>query len=127
MHSRFHGWVRLLALAGLAVASAALGQGAKSYPDKPVRVVVGYSPGGLPDTIARLIGQKLSERWGQQFVVENKPGANGILGAEYVAKAAPDGTTLLMTDNSTHAINPFLYSRLPKTTARISFPFCSTR
>ena len=113
MHSKFHGWVRLLGLAGLAFATAAFAQGAKTYPDKPVRVVVGYSPGGLPDTIARLIGQKLSERWGQQFVVENKPGANGILGAEYVAKAAPDGTTLLMTDNSTHAINPFLYSKLP--------------
>src|SRR5882672_762737 len=113
MHSKFHGWVRLLGLAGLAFAAAAFGQGAKTYPDRPVRVVVGYSPGGLPDTIARLIGQKLSERWGQQFVVENKPGANGILGAEYVAKAAPDGTTLLMTDNSTHAIIPFLYSKLP--------------
>ena len=107
---------RLVCLTGLATLCAAqtvLAQGAKNYPDKPVRVVVGYSPGGLPDTIARLIGQKLSERWGQQFVVENKPGANGILGAEYVAKAAPDGYTLLMTDNSTHAINPFLYSRLP--------------
>jgi tripartite-type tricarboxylate transporter receptor subunit TctC len=113
MHSKFRGWVRLLGLAGLAFASAASGQGARNYPDKPVRVVVGYSPGGLPDTIARLIGQKLSERWGQQFVVENKPGANGILGAEYVAKAAADGYTLLMTDNSTHAINPFLYAKLP--------------
>lgn len=97
----------------LAVAQAALAQSAKTYPDKPVKVVVGYSPGGLPDTIARLIGQKLSEAWGQQFVVENKPGANGILGAELVAKAAPDGYTLLMTDNSTHAILPFLFTKLP--------------
>ena len=113
MHSKFHGWVRLLAFAGLAIASAASGQGAKNYPDKPVRVIVGYSPGGLPDTIARLIGQKLSERWSQQLVVENKPGANGILGAELVAKAAPDGYTLLMTDNSTHAILPFLFTKLP--------------
>src|SRR5713101_529393 len=113
MHSKFHGWVRLLGLAVLAFVTAAFGQGTKNYPDKPVRVVVGYSPGGLPDTIARLIGQKLSERWGQQFVVENKPGANGILGAEFVAKAAPDGYTLLMTDNSTHAIIPFLFTKLP--------------
>jgi tripartite-type tricarboxylate transporter receptor subunit TctC len=97
----------------LAVAQAALAQNAKTFPDKPVKVVVGYSPGGLPDTIARLIGQKLSEAWGQQFVVENKPGANGILGAEFVAKAAPDGYTLLMTDNSTHAILPFLFTKLP--------------
>src|SRR3989442_9578124 len=126
MHSKFHGWVRLLGLAGLAFASAALGQGAKNYPDKPVRVVVGYSPGGLPDTIARLIGQKLSERWGQQFVVENKPGANGILGAEYVAKAAPDGTTLLMSDNSTHAIVPFLFTKLPYDADRDLIPVSLT-
>ena len=126
MHSKFHGWVRLLGLAGLAFASAALGQGAKNYPDKPVRVVVGYSPGGLPDTIARLVGQKLSERWGQQFVVENKPGANGILGAEFVAKAAPDGYTLLMTDNSTHAIIPFLYAKLPYDADRDLIPVSLT-
>lgn len=113
MHSMFRGGIRLLGLAALALATAAFGQGAKSYPDKPVRVVVGYSPGGLPDTIARLVGQKLSERWGQQFVVENRPGANGILGAELVAKSAPDGYTLFMTDNSTTTINPFLYSKLP--------------
>ena len=113
MHSKFRGWVRLLGLAGLVFASAAPGQGVRNYPDKPVRVIVGYSPGGLPDTIARLVGQKLSERWNQQFVVENKPGANGILGAEFVAKAAPDGYTLLMTDNSTHAIIPFLFAKLP--------------
>src|SRR6266446_3860336 len=118
MHSNFPGLIRLPALAALAVAQAAFAQaafaqGAKTYPDKPVRVVVGYSPGGLPDTIARVIGQKLSERWGQKFVVENKPGANGILGAEFVAKAAPDGYTLLMTDNSTHAIIPFLFTKLP--------------
>src|SRR3979490_2114287 len=113
MRSKFHGWVRLLGLAGLAFRTTPFGQAAKTYPDKPGRVGVGYSPGGLPDTIARLVGQKLSERWGQQFVVENKPGANGILGAEFVAKAAPDGYTLLMTDNSTHAILPFLFTNLP--------------
>src|ERR1700675_4161507 len=113
MHSIFPGLIRLLPLAALAVAQAAFAQGAKNYPDKSVRVIVGYSPGGLPDTIARLVGQKLSERWNQQFVVENKPGANGILGADIVAKAAPDGYTLLMTDNSTHAIVPFLFAKLP--------------
>jgi len=110
----------------LAAAPGALAQGAKSYPDKPVKVVVGYSPGGLPDTIARLIGQKLSERWGQQFVVENKPGANGILGAEFVAKAAPDGYTLLMTDNSTHAIIPFLFTKLPYDADRDLIPVSLT-
>src|SRR6266508_3763152 len=120
---------RLVCLTGLATLCAAqtvLAQGAKNYPDKPVRVVVGYSPGGLPDTIARLVGQKLSERWGQQFVVENKPGADGILGAEYVAKAAPDGYMLLMTDNSTHAIIPFLFAKLPYDADRDLIPFSLT-
>ncbi|HZE10674.1 MAG TPA: tripartite tricarboxylate transporter substrate binding protein, partial [Burkholderiales bacterium] len=78
------------------------------------------------DTIARLVGQKLSERWGQQLVVENKPGANGILGAEFVAKAAPDGYTLLMTDNSTHAILPFLFSKLPYDADRDLIPVSLT-
>ena len=126
MRSMFSGLIRLLPIAALAVAPAALAQGAKSFPDRPVKVVVGYSPGGLPDTIARLIGQKLSERWGQQFVVENKPGANGILGADNVAKAAPDGYTLLMTDNSTHAIIPFLFTKLPYDADRDLIPVSLT-
>jgi tripartite-type tricarboxylate transporter receptor subunit TctC len=88
-------------------------QTAGAYPDKPVRVVIGAVPGGLPDTVARLIGQKLSERWGQPLVVENRPGANGVLAADYVAKAAPDGHTLLLYDNAILAINPFLYAKLP--------------
>src|SRR5437773_612727 len=113
MHFSFPRLIRLLPLIAFMVAQCVFAQATKTYPDKPVRVVVGYSPGGLPDTIARLVGQKLSERWGQQLVVENKPGANGILGAEFVAKAAPDGYTLLMTDNSTHAIIPFLFTKLP--------------
>ena len=123
MHSMFR---TIGGLVLLAVAQAALAQSAKTYPDKPVKVVVGYSPGGLPDTIARLIGQKLSEAWGQQFVVENKPGANGILGAELVAKAAPDGYTLLMTDNSTHAILPFLFAKLPYNADRDLIPVSLT-
>jgi len=118
---------RLIWLVSLAaLAPAVFAQGAKSFPDRPVKVVVGYSPGGLPDTIARLVGQKLSERWGQQFVVENKPGANGILGAELVAKAAPDGYTLLMTDNSTHAILPFLFTKLPYDADRDLIPVSLT-
>jgi len=126
MHRIFRELVRLLGLAALAVAQATFAQGARNFPDKPVRVIVGYSPGGLPDTIARLIGQKLAERWGQQFVVENKPGANGILGAEAVAKAAPDGHTLLMTDNSTHAIVPFLFAKLPYDADRDLIPVSLT-
>jgi len=126
MQSIFPGLFRALAVAGLALAQSAFAQGAKAYPDKPVRVVVGYSPGGLPDTIARLVGIKLSEMWGQQFVVENKPGANGILGADTVAKASPDGYTLLMTDNSTHAIIPFLFTKLPYDADRDLIPVSLT-
>jgi tripartite-type tricarboxylate transporter receptor subunit TctC len=126
MHSKSRGLAALLALATLGLVPGAFAQGAKNYPDKPVRVVVGYSPGGLPDTIARLIGQKLAERWGQQFLVENKPGANGILGADIVAKAAPDGYTLLMTDNSTHAIVPFLFAKLPYDADRDLIPVSLT-
>jgi len=114
-----------LAIAVLGAAQAAFAQGTRTYPDKPVRVVVGYSPGGLPDTIARLIGQKLSERWGQQFLWRTSR-ANGILGAEFVAKAAPDGYTLLMTDNSTHAIVPFLFAKLPYDAARDLIPVSLT-
>jgi tripartite-type tricarboxylate transporter receptor subunit TctC len=113
MLSKFSRLIRLLPLAFLAIGQAAFAQGAKGFPEKPLRFVVGYSPGGLPDTIGRLLGQKLGERWGQQIVVENRAGANGILGAEFVVKSSPDGYTLLMTDNSTTAINPSLYSKLP--------------
>ena len=126
MQSSILALARLLALAALVLAQGAFAQGARTYPDKPVRVVVGYSPGGLPDTIARLIGVKLSEMWGQQLFVENKPGANGILGADTVAKAAPDGYTLLMTDNSTHAILPFLFTKLPYDADRDLIPVSLT-
>lgn len=101
------------ALLCLAYSVSGLAQGARSYPDKPVRIIVGYSPGGLPDTIARIVAQRLSEVWKQQVIVDNRPGANGLVGAEAVARAAPDGYTLLVTDNSTHAIHPFLYAKMP--------------
>jgi tripartite-type tricarboxylate transporter receptor subunit TctC len=90
-----------------------LGRAQATFPDRPVRFLVGYSPGGLPDTVARVVAQKLSERWGQQVLVENRAGANGGIAADAVAKAAPDGYTLLVTDNSTTAINPHLYAKLP--------------
>jgi tripartite-type tricarboxylate transporter receptor subunit TctC len=81
---------------------------AQPYPTKPVRIVVPFPPTGVADLAARLIGARLTTDWGQQVVVDNRPGATGVIAAEYVAKSAPDGHTLLMGTVSTHAINPVL-------------------
>ena len=83
------------------------------YPDKPIRIVVPYAAGGTSDILARQIGVKLSEAWGQPVVVENKPGANGNVGAEFVAKSAPDGYTLLLTDLGGLVISASVYPTLP--------------
>ena len=85
---------------------------AQSYPAKPIRFVVPFPPGGPLDIMARGVGQKMQEAWGQPVVVENRPGAGGGIGAELVAKAPGDGYTLLMGAVSTHAINPSLYAKI---------------
>jgi tripartite-type tricarboxylate transporter receptor subunit TctC len=84
---------------------------AQTYPARPVRVIVGFAPGGATDIVARLIGQWLSDRVGQQFIVENRPGAGGNIGTEAVVNAAPDGYTLLLV-SSTNGINSSLYAKL---------------
>src|SRR5262249_54249418 len=86
---------------------------AQNYPEKSIRVISPFAPGGGTDLLGRLIGQQLTKNWGQQVVVENRPGANGMLGADYVAKAAPDGYTLLVGTMGTHGINASLYRKLP--------------
>src|SRR3954466_2552664 len=85
----------------------------ETYPNRPVRMVVPFSAGGPTDIVGRVIAQKLSELFGQQFFVENKVGAGGNIGADQVAKSPPDGYTLLVATVSTHAINPGLYSKMP--------------
>jgi tripartite-type tricarboxylate transporter receptor subunit TctC len=97
----------LAALCALPFAASA------QYPDKPIRYVVPYPPGGPLDTVARLLGQKVSERLGQPVIVDNKPGAGGNIGADFVAKSAQDGYTILMGAVATHAINPALYAKMP--------------
>src|SRR5207245_9525588 len=86
--------------------------GAQEYPSKPIHLIVGFAAGGGNDIIARVFGQKLSESLGQPVIVENKPGGGAIVATDYVAKAAPDGTTLLVGASSM-AINHALYAKLP--------------
>jgi tripartite-type tricarboxylate transporter receptor subunit TctC len=93
-------------------------QGADGYPSKPIRIVVGYSPGGANDILARLVGQKMTETFGQQVIVENRPGTAAIIGTDAVAKAAPDGYTLLMGASGPIVFNPALYSKLPYSPTR---------
>jgi len=109
--------IRTVALAATMAASAAFAQ---NYPTHPVRVVVAAATGG-PDLIARVVAAKLAEQLGQPFVVENQPGANGIVGAQTVAKATPDGYTLLVY-SSGFVINPYVYKSLPYDTEKDFIP-----
>ena len=105
------GWTRgvPLAFAGLVVATPVVAQ---NYPARPLRMIVPFSPGGATDVPARILAQRLSEAFGHQIVIDNRPGAGGVLGADAVAKAPPDGYTLLLTA-TTHVISASLYKKLP--------------
>jgi tripartite-type tricarboxylate transporter receptor subunit TctC len=100
-------------LVALLAVVAAPGAAAQAYPARPVKLVVPFPPGGPLDATGRLVAQKLTEAWGQPVVVENKPGAGGNIGADLVAKSAPDGYTILLGALSTHAVNPTLYPNMP--------------
>src|SRR3990170_1460639 len=109
---------RLAGLAGVLVCSLfAVHAAAQGYPAKPVRVVVPFPAGGAVDTITRAVGQKLTELWKQPIVVENRAGAGGNIGADTVAKAAPDGYTLLSISNAL-ALSSALYKKLPYDAAK---------
>ena len=106
--------VKLIAcLTTLLFAGNALAQSDAQYPVKPIRMIVPSAPGSGPDIMARAIGQKLSESLGQSIVIDDKPGAGGIIGSETAAKAAPDGYTLIMSNAGSHAVNASLYAKLP--------------
>jgi len=97
---------------GLTLACGAAGA-QENYPSKPVKIMVSFAAGGPTDTVARIMSAKMTEVLGQTVIVENRTGAGGNIGADVVAKSAPDGYTLLMATVSTHAINPGLYRNMP--------------
>ena len=103
-----------LTVATFAAAPAAFAQSAATnFPSKPIHIVVTFSAGGAPDILARLIGERLTAAWGQPAIVDNKPGAGGNTGADSVAKAAPDGHTIVVGTVGTHSINGALYAKMP--------------
>jgi tripartite-type tricarboxylate transporter receptor subunit TctC len=102
------------AIAGAAIIlTPALSQAQSEYPNKPIKLIIGFAPGGSTDIVGRIVGQKLSERLGQPVIIENRAGAGGTIGADATAKSAPDGYTLTLGTTSTHAIAAGAYSKLP--------------
>jgi tripartite-type tricarboxylate transporter receptor subunit TctC len=118
-------WIFLL-LANTAWAQAPAGGSSAAYPQRPVRIVAPQPPGSGVDIYTRAIAQKLTEAWGQQVIVDNRPGANGIIGIEQVTKAKPDGYTVLAAFTSLLVINPHVYKALPYDTLRDLAPIMQT-
>lgn len=102
-----------VSLALVAAAPAAAQSSAQNYPNKPVHIIVTFTPGGAPDILGRLLADRLAAAWGTQVIVDNKPGAGGNIGADFVAKAPGDGHTLVVGTVGTHAINGALYQKMP--------------
>src|SRR5262244_1116406 len=108
-----HRWIVFAMVSALMMGTAAAQERPDAFPTRSIKIVVPFPAGGPSDVLARMIGQKMSEEWGQPVVVENRPGANAVLGAQQVAKAAPDGYTLLMAIDSTLVMNQYLYRNPP--------------
>ena len=104
---------RAFVIGGLLVLAASLGAAAQPYPARAIRLIVPYPPGGANDLLGRIVGDRLAAAWGQPVVVDNRPGANGLIGVELAKHSAPDGYTLLIGATGTHAVNPVLYRKLP--------------
>ncbi len=113
---------RICLALSLAPALIAAPAAAQNYPTKPIRFVIPYAPGGVADIAARVVGQKLTEAWGQQIVVENRPGGNGFIGVSTVAKAAPDGYTFVVATLGDLDINPAVFKELPYDVQRDLIP-----
>lgn len=122
---KFRLWISVLASVAALCASAAQAQQAAAFPSKPVRMVVGFAPGGAADVMARIIAQALGKQLGQQVIVENKPGAEGILSAQEVQRAAPDGHTILMGTNTAMVAVPSLRPNPPYDPFRAFTPISS--
>jgi tripartite-type tricarboxylate transporter receptor subunit TctC len=110
--------MKIPAIAALVLSLAASLSHAQTYPTKNVRIIVGLAPGGTTDVFTRTLAQRLTEAWGQTVIVENRPGASGMIGGEAVAKAAPDGYTLLVSPQTSLAVAPALYGKAPYDTAK---------
>lgn len=105
-------WASVILLSVVSVFVAAPVFAAAAYPSKPIRIIVAYTPAGTTDILARAVGQKMTEAWGQTVIVDNRPGANGNIGTDITANATPDGYTILMATAATHGINNTLYPNL---------------
>lgn len=121
-HSRIGWCLGLMALAAATIGTACAQEVPSKYPTRAIHIVVGFTPGGGNDIIARLVGQKLSESLGQPVIIDNKPGGGAIIATEYVAKSAPDGYTLLVGASGAMAINPAVYAKLPYDSIRDFVP-----
>ena len=114
-------WIALAAAIGAVNAAAAQ---VADYPVKPITMIVPAAPGGVTDVLGRMLAQRFTQAWGQQVVVENKPGANNQIAAEFVTKSEPDGYTLFIGPETTFVVNPSLYARLPYDASKGFSPIC---